>query len=116
MPIENHFKLLTLDRQRSINQRAQAWGENDASSSLPDSPRIEAQRPILSGSQLISTLLGSAQVIHRGGGKIFTSLKLTRSLRRSLLGDLSPANTFERGLQELSRISAGFGRSSRGKK
>ena len=66
MPIEKQFSLLELERKRSVNQLARAWGENGVLRS-PETPRLDFERPGLSGKQLISRLLCSAQV-----GRLFT--------------------------------------------
>jgi len=60
--IENHLESLSLGRKKTVNQLAsQAWGADSLLRS-PETPKLEPDRPGLTGSQLIQLLLSNAQV------------------------------------------------------
>ena len=64
MSIEQQLGSLALGRKKTVNQLAsQSWGADTLLRS-PETPRLEPDRPGLTGSQLIQLLLSNAQVKH----------------------------------------------------
>jgi hypothetical protein len=62
MPIEKELESLVLGRKKTVNQLAsQSWGADSLLRS-PETPRLDPDRPGLTGSQLVQLLLANAKV------------------------------------------------------
>ena len=66
MTFESELAKLTLERSLSVNQIAKLWGDKALILS-PETPKVEPDRPGLTGSQLITRLHANAKVRIPGG-------------------------------------------------